>query len=221
MSISKKFLLTIGFTAIFILAVYVTFFRLTGDAQAKEIFEGEATFIGPLDYDYSFRPKTYIPDTKIASTEVIKPKTIEESIDLDSLEKITLTATGYTAGFESTGKTPDHPHYGITSSGVKVKRDLYSTIAADTNYFPFGTILYIPDYGYGVVADRGGAIKGNKIDLYYDTVEQVYAEWGKRTLDVYIVKKGTGKLSEKELIALNEDSAVQTFREQFTSANSQ
>ena len=44
--------------------------------------------------------------------------------------------------------------------GVKVKRDLYSTVAADLNVFPIGTILFIPEYGFGVVADKGGAIKG-------------------------------------------------------------
>ncbi|MBX7245378.1 MAG: 3D domain-containing protein, partial [Candidatus Sumerlaeaceae bacterium] len=33
------------------------------------------------------------------------------------------------------------------------------TIAADTSYYPFGTRMYIPGYGWGVVGDRGGAIK--------------------------------------------------------------
>src|SRR6185312_15277556 len=78
-----------------------------------------------------------------------------------------VVATGYTAGIESTGKEPGHPLYGITYSGVKVKRDLYSTIAADPKVFPLGTILFIPGYGYGVVADTGSAIKGNIIDLYF------------------------------------------------------
>nr|MBS9408334.1 hypothetical protein [Streptococcus oralis] len=78
---------------------------------------------------------------------------------------IEMTATGYTSGIESTGKRPGHPEYGITYSGVKVKRDLYSTIAADLRVFPIGTILFVPGYGYGVVADKGGAIKGNRLDL--------------------------------------------------------
>ena len=75
-----------------------------------------------------------------------------------------VTATGYTAGYESTGKKPGHPQYGITYSGVKVKRDrnTLSTIAADPDVFPLGSILYIPGYGYGIVADIGSAIKGQK-----------------------------------------------------------
>ena len=87
----------------------------------------------------------------------------------------------------------------MTYSGVKVKRDLYSTIAADLNVFPLGTILFVPGYGYGVVADTGSAIKGNRLDLYYETVQDVYNQWGKKTVDVYIVQKGKGKLSEDQL----------------------
>lgn len=93
-------------------------------------------------------------------------------------------ATGYTAGYESTGKTSKHPEYGITYSGVKVRRDknTVSTIAADPKVIPLGSILYIPGYGYGIVADTGSAIKGRKIDLYFATTKQVYKEWGKNQL---------------------------------------
>ncbi|WP_055109002.1 3D domain-containing protein [Paenibacillus ihumii] len=113
--------------------------------------------------------------------------------------KVKVVATGYTAGYESTGKRPNHPGYGITYSGVKVQRnkDTISTIAADLKVFPLGTILYIPGYGYGVVADKGSAIKGNKIDLYFATTKQVFKEWGKKEVEVQVIRKGTGKLTEE------------------------
>lgn len=155
--------------------------------------------------------------TKSTITESTVMKELEEQIDLDKYPKKTVMATGYTAGYESTGKTPDHPSYGITFSGVPVKRDLYSTIAADVNIFPIGTILYVPNYGYGVVADTGSAIKGNKIDLYFETIEDVYNEWGKKEVDVFIIKEGNGSLTEEALTQLNEDEALQVFREQFNS----
>lgn len=126
-----------------------------------------------------------------------------------------VVATGYTAGIESTGKTESHPSYGITFSGVPVTRDLYSTIAADPAVFPIGTVLYIPGYGYGVVADTGSAIKGNKIDLYFETVEDVYNEWGKKETDVHVIKWGKGALTEQEVIALNENEAMQVFRNEW------
>ncbi|UFT98212.1 3D domain-containing protein [Radiobacillus kanasensis] len=152
--------------------------------------------------------------TRYISSEQVKgPETIQEAFNFEKYPSDVVTATGYTAGYESTGKTPDHPEYGITYSGVKVKRDLYSTIAADLNVYPIGTILFIPGYGYGVVADKGGAIQGNKIDLYYPTVDAVYQEWGKQQVEVYLVKKGDGSLSESELTQLNETEALQAFRD--------
>ncbi|MDP4163486.1 MAG: 3D domain-containing protein [Bacillota bacterium] len=154
----------------------------------------------------------------ISSTEAVAgtaPK-LEDAVDWSQYPKRTVTATGYTAGYESTGKDRNHPDFGITYSGVKVKRDLYSTVAADLNVFPIGTVLFIPGYGYGVVADKGGAIKGNKVDLYYETVKDVYDQWGKKTLDVYVIEMGKGKLSEKELTSWNETKSLQVFRQQYT-----
>lgn len=153
-------------------------------------------------------------DKTVVASAIESTLPIEEAIDFSKFPTKTVVATGYTAGVESTGKDANHPSYGITYSGVKVKRDLYSTIAADLDVFPIGTILFIPDYGYGVVADKGGAIKGNKIDLYYETVDDVYEKWGKKTLDVYVIKMGDGKVSEEEIAAMNEDKSMQVFRQQ-------
>jgi 3D (Asp-Asp-Asp) domain-containing protein len=141
---------------------------------------------------------------------------LEEAFDWSQYPSQTVVATGYTAGYESTGKRQGHPEYGITYSGVKVKRDLYSTVAADLNVFPIGTILFIPGYGYGVVADKGGAIKGNELDLYFETVSDVYNLWGKKKLNVYVIQKGNGRLTEGQLQALNEAKSMQVFRQQYT-----
>lgn len=121
-----------------------------------------------------------------------------------ALKHVKVVATGYTAGVESTGKRPGHPQYGITYSGVKVRRDLVSTIAADPKVFPIGTLLYVPGYGYAVVADTGSKIKGKKIDLYFETKKQVYKQWGKRTVTVQVLRRGGGKLTEAWLRSLND-----------------
>ncbi|MBM7631968.1 3D domain-containing protein [Geomicrobium sediminis] len=136
---------------------------------------------------------------------------IEEFANFDAFPTRRVMATGYTAGMESTGKEPGHPAYGLTYSGVPVSRDVYSTIAADPDVFPIGTVLFIPGYGYGVVADTGSAIQGEIIDLYYDTVEDVFAEWGKKEVDVYIIQEGNGQLSEDEFRAFQENRAVDGF----------
>jgi len=60
------------------------------------------------------------------------------------------------------------------------------TIAADTKFYPFGTEMYVPGYGWGVVEDRGGAIKGpNRIDLYFDSHDSAL-QWGRRKVSVEI-----------------------------------
>ena len=60
------------------------------------------------------------------------------------------------------------------------------TIAADTRYYPFGTRIYVPGYGWGVVEDRGGAIKGpTRLDLYHDS-HSTALKWGRRHMKVRI-----------------------------------
>ena len=71
---------------------------------------------------------------------------------------------------------------GITANGAKAKR---GTIAADTSKYPFGTIMYISGYGYGRVEDRGGAIKGEHIDLFFRSHKEAL-QWGKRSMRIKI-----------------------------------
>lgn len=100
-----------------------------------------------------------------------------------------MKATAYTASFKDTGKAPGHPLFGITATGIKAKKGV---IAVDPKVIPLYTRVYVeilgstPDYGYAVAADVGGAIKGNKIDLYYDTQEFV-DKFGVQKVRVYIL----------------------------------
>ncbi|MBS3732182.1 MAG: 3D domain-containing protein [Desulfobacterales bacterium] len=60
------------------------------------------------------------------------------------------------------------------------------TIAADTRYYAFGTRMYVPGYGCGVVEDRGGAIKGpNRLDIFYKSHHEAL-QWGRRKVKVTI-----------------------------------
>ena len=94
-------------------------------------------------------------------------------------------ATGYTAGYESTGKRPGDPGYGITSTGAKAQRGV---VAVDPKVIPYGTQMYIPGYGYGVALDTGSAIKGNRIDLFFDTVEEAN-NWGRKWVTIQLLGK--------------------------------
>lgn len=215
-------------TILFIAAVLTTFQSISGvkaatiyggliDEARKDIQEGFHNLsLKSFGLALKSLKKSVSAPTQISSSESVKGSvpTLEE-LDWSKYPSKDVVATGYTAGVESTGKHPNDPQYGITYSGVKVKRDLYSTIAADTNVFPIGTILFIPEYGYGVVADTGSAIKGNRLDLYYETVKDVYEQWGKKSVKVYIIELGNGKLTEKDLTKLNENKTMQVFRQQY------
>jgi len=75
---------------------------------------------------------------------------------------------------------------GITASGHKIQSgDVF--VAADKRY-SFGTKMIIPGYNNNQsveVLDRGGAIKGNKIDVFFPTHEEAL-EWGVKNIDVKV-----------------------------------
>jgi 3D (Asp-Asp-Asp) domain-containing protein len=69
-----------------------------------------------------------------------------------------------------------------TASGLPLG---WGTVAVDTRVFPFGTKMYIPGYGDGVAADRGTAIIGRIIDIWFPTCAQARA-WGRKTLTITV-----------------------------------
>lgn len=69
-----------------------------------------------------------------------------------------------------------------TASGLPLG---WGTVAVDTRIFPFGTKMYIPGYGNGVAADRGSAIIGRIIDIWFPTCAQARA-WGRKTLTITV-----------------------------------
>lgn len=89
------------------------------------------------------------------------------------------TITAYCGCYDCCGKTD-----GITASGVKAEQGV--TIAADTNVLPFGTKVYIDGVGERIVQDRGGAIKGNRLDLYFSD-HQSALNFGRQTRKVIIL----------------------------------
>ena len=58
-------------------------------------------------------------------------------------------------------------------------------IAADTARYPFGTVMYVPGYGYGRVEDKGSAITGNHIDVFFKRHRDAVA-WGRKNLRVKV-----------------------------------
>ena len=115
---------------------------------------------------------------------------ISRGQELRYKQVLTVTATAYDLGFESCGKRPGDRGYGITASGLYAQR---GCVAVDPNVIPLGTRLYIeaPDgswtYGNAIAADTGGAVKGNKIDLFMDTYSECI-NFGRRSAVVYVLE---------------------------------
>ena len=76
----------------------------------------------------------------------------------------------------------EHKIVGLTADGTWA---MPGTIAADTDLYPMGTIMYIEGYGYGKVEDRGSAIQGDHIDIFFKSHQRAL-EWGNQTLNVKI-----------------------------------
>lgn len=104
-----------------------------------------------------------------------------------------VTLTAYSAGPASTGKSAGMPGFGKTFTGTTVTEG--RTIAVDPSVVPLGWWVYIEGIGYRRAEDTGSAVKGNKIDVYYDS--EAYAnKFGlKRGYTVYVIgpKKPTGE----------------------------
>ncbi|CAH2215142.1 3D domain-containing protein [Tepidibacter aestuarii] len=100
-------------------------------------------------------------------------------------KSLIVSASAYTAGFESTGKRPGDKGYGKTYMGTTVRTGV---IAVDPKVIPLGSKVYIPKLGMTCVAeDIGGAIKGNKIDIYMSSLSKANA-FGRKKLQVYVLK---------------------------------
>lgn len=84
---------------------------------------------------------------------------------------LNVVSTAYTHTGNRTA-TGVYPHEGV--------------IAVDPRVIPLGTKLYVENYGYAVAADTGGVIKGNKIDVFFNTYNKAI-NWGRRSIKVYIL----------------------------------
>ncbi|MGV2887162.1 3D domain-containing protein [Paenibacillus taichungensis] len=93
--------------------------------------------------------------------------------------------TAYTNGKESTGKVKGDKDYGKTASGAYTKEGV--TVSADPKVFPMGTKIYIEGVGERIVQDTGGAIKGNKLDLFIEDLDEALEFGRKKNVRVRII----------------------------------
>ncbi|MDD3269390.1 MAG: G5 domain-containing protein [Syntrophomonadaceae bacterium] len=91
-------------------------------------------------------------------------------LDFREAKYMQASAYTYTGSNTATGKTPE-----------------VGMVAVDPGVIPMGSKLYIEGYGYAHAADTGGAIKGDKLDLFMEERSQCM-NWGNRTVKVYLLQ---------------------------------
>ncbi len=155
-----------------------------------------------VKYEVVYENGDQVSKKEISSTVVTKPQnaivehgtvtvaTTSRGENFRYSRVIQCTATAYDLSYESCGKRPGDPGYGITASGMKAA---YGVVAVDRSVIPLGTRLYIEahdgkswTYGYAVAGDTGSGIRGNRVDLFFNTRSEALA-FGRKTANVYIL----------------------------------
>lgn len=176
--------------------------KVMNEGETKVIVEGEN---GIREKYYKLTYEDNRPVSRVFLSEKIVKEPVNKIIEYGTVpnfrtsrgdlvrykQAIKMKATAYTSSYRDTGKHPDHPQFGITYTGIKAREGV---IAVDPKVIPLGTKVYVevpgsaPDYGFAIAADIGSAIKGKKVDLYFDTDEEV-RKWGVRDVVVYILNE--------------------------------
>uniref|UniRef100_A0AAU8BD82 3D domain-containing protein n=1 Tax=Bacillus phage Adastra TaxID=3143958 RepID=A0AAU8BD82_9CAUD len=109
-------------------------------------------------------------DKKVASSTPSKKE------ELSKGRTLTMVATAYTASCAGCS--------GITTTGIDLRSNpSMKVIAVDPSVIPLGSRVHVEGYGYAIAGDTGGAIKGNKIDIFVPNRQDALA-WGVRTVKV-------------------------------------
>ena len=114
------------------------------------------------------------------TTETKKEEEKSEKKEPTVVKTFKVTATAFTANCKGCS--------GVTSTGFNLKKNPNAKIiAVDPKVIPLGTKVWVEGYGEAIAADKGGAIKGNKIDVFMPTTKKAYS-WGRRTVTVKILE---------------------------------
>lgn len=115
---------------------------------------------------------------KVTPTPVRDTKPAATTPSRGGERTVTMLATAYDPGPGSNGQWA-----GISYLGDPLE---YGIVAVDPNVIPLGSHLYIEGYGEGYAADTGGAIKGNRIDLCFNTYNEAM-DFGMKYVKVTIL----------------------------------
>lgn len=119
------------------------------------------------------------------------PKIIEEPVkeettkEVEQVKETSESSEVSNLGTHMVVESTSYCQGSVTATGTQAR---WGVIAVDPNVIPFGTKVYIPQFDKVFIAeDTGGAIKGNKIDIFMENSDDAI-NWGRRNIDIYILK---------------------------------
>ncbi|MEX3714654.1 LysM peptidoglycan-binding domain-containing protein [Cytobacillus horneckiae] len=122
------------------------------------------------------KPKTEKPAETV---EAPKAENKEQAAPEEGTKELTMEATAYTAACEGCS--------GVTATGINLLENPdMKVISVDPNVIPLGSKVYVEGYGEAIAGDTGGAIKGNKIDVFIPNKDDAI-NFGRQTLKVTIL----------------------------------
>lgn len=110
-------------------------------------------------------------------------------------ERIRMVVTAYTCHPDECGRPLSSPNFCKTASGYKLSdNDSFTSVAADNSIYKMGTRMVIHHPTKGdipvTVRDTGGAINGNRLDIFVGRLDQKKAfQWGVQVLEVTVYAK--------------------------------
>lgn len=146
---------------------YIVLFAVVGIIFGSGVLVGSQCF-----------PKV-VTETTVKYVEVIAtlPEPPEQDPEFVSLGMF--VASAYDDCIDCCGKDD-----GITATGTKAMQG--RTIAVDPTVIPYGTPVIINGHTY-IAEDTGGAIKGNKVDIFFSTHEEAL-QYGRRQVEVFVMR---------------------------------
>lgn len=161
----------------------------------------QAGQVGTSETEYAITYQDGVEISRTVVSQIVLTEPVEEIVEYGTQDVFELGAipasrpTNYTSvkTFHATAydasPASNGPWAGQTSTGMPLQ---YGVVAVDPTVIPYGTRMYIESvdgayvYGYAIAGDCGGAIKGNRVDLFYNTRSECYA-FGRRDVNIYFL----------------------------------
>lgn len=151
--------------------------------QAATKATSEATTESKTSSSQTTNSSTSSSSTQASSTSSSTSTSTTSSSSEQTTQSSTTSSTSTSSSnkvlyMQSTAYSYSETGYSITASGLDLRQNPMA-VAVDKSVIPLGTMVEVEGYGIAIAADTGGAIKGNIIDVHFNTVEQC-RQWGRR-----------------------------------------